>query len=46
LIVKRFGAPHQTGSKEQETMDLFQKCREFTRAREVMKLGIYPFFHT
>lgn len=27
-------------------MDLFQKCREFTRAREVMKLGIYPFFHT
>ena len=26
-------------------MDLFQKCREFTRARQAMALGIYPFFH-
>ncbi|NCC47473.1 MAG: pyridoxal phosphate-dependent aminotransferase family protein [Clostridia bacterium] len=26
-------------------MDLFQKCREFTRARQAMELGIYPFFH-
>ncbi|MDD2578832.1 MAG: pyridoxal phosphate-dependent aminotransferase family protein [Eubacteriales bacterium] len=26
-------------------MDLFQKCREFTRAHQAMELGIYPFFH-
>lgn len=27
-------------------MDLFQKCREYTRAKEVMALGVYPYFHT
>ncbi|MCI0515019.1 pyridoxal phosphate-dependent aminotransferase family protein [candidate division KSB1 bacterium] len=26
-------------------MDLFEKCRQFTRAKEVMALGIYPYFH-
>ncbi len=26
-------------------MDLFQKCREFTRAHQAMELGVYPFFH-
>ncbi|MEA4889341.1 MAG: pyridoxal phosphate-dependent aminotransferase family protein [Clostridiaceae bacterium] len=27
-------------------MDLFQKCREYTRAKQAMTMGIYPFFHT
>lgn len=26
-------------------MDLFQKCKEFTTAREVMAKGLYPFFN-
>jgi 8-amino-7-oxononanoate synthase len=26
-------------------MDLFDKCYQFTQAREVMAMGIYPFFH-
>jgi len=26
-------------------MDLFQKCREFTKAREAMAAGVYPYFH-
>ena len=26
-------------------MDLFQKCRDYTDAKEVMELGIYPYFH-
>ncbi len=26
-------------------MDLFQKCYEFTRADDVKKLGLYPYFH-
>lgn len=26
-------------------MDLFQKCLEFTAAREAMAAGIYPYFH-
>lgn len=26
-------------------MDLFQKCREYTHAKDVMALGVYPFFH-
>lgn len=25
-------------------MDLFDKCRQFTRAREVMQAGLYPYF--
>src|SRR5690554_7199529 len=26
-------------------MDLFDKCREFTTARELAAAGIYPYFH-
>ena len=26
-------------------MDLFQKCKDFTRVKEVKELGIYPYFH-
>ncbi len=26
-------------------MDLFDKCQSFTRARQVMALGVYPYFH-
>lgn len=26
-------------------MDIFQKCREFTAAREMMEAGVYPYFH-
>ena len=26
-------------------MDLFDKCREFTTAREMAAAGIYPYFH-
>ena len=26
-------------------MDLFDKCKTFTRAKEVMALGVYPYFH-
>jgi 8-amino-7-oxononanoate synthase len=27
-----------------QDVDLFRKCREFTQAREVMEMGIYPYF--
>jgi len=30
---------------ENFTMDIFQKCYNYTDAREVMKAGIYPYFH-
>jgi 8-amino-7-oxononanoate synthase len=26
-------------------MDLFQKCRDYTPAKQAMALGVYPFFH-
>jgi 8-amino-7-oxononanoate synthase len=26
-------------------MDLFQKCREYTRAKQAIEMGIYPYFH-
>lgn len=26
-------------------MDLFTKCYEFTKAQEVIDLGLYPYFH-
>ncbi|HBP37415.1 MAG TPA: 8-amino-7-oxononanoate synthase [Clostridiales bacterium] len=26
-------------------MDLFQKCRDYTKAKQVMALGVYPYFH-
>ena len=25
-------------------VDIFQKCRDFTRAREIMASGLYPYF--
>src|SRR5450631_264269 len=30
---------------EASTTDLFEKCRMFTTAREVMAAGMYPYFH-
>ncbi len=27
-------------------MDLFEKCRAYTQAKEAMAMGVYPFFHT
>ena len=27
-------------------MDLFEKCEQFTEARQVMELGLYPYFHS
>ena len=27
-------------------MDLFQKCKDYTLARDVKAAGIYPYFHT
>lgn len=27
------------------TLDLFEKCRQFTRADEVKAMGMYPYFH-
>ncbi|MBI4520453.1 MAG: aminotransferase class I/II-fold pyridoxal phosphate-dependent enzyme [Gemmatimonadetes bacterium] len=30
----------------QRAVDIFEKCRRFTAAREVMDAGIYPFFQT
>jgi 8-amino-7-oxononanoate synthase len=26
-------------------MDLFQKCRDYTRAKQAIALGVYPYFH-
>ncbi|NLG82701.1 MAG: aminotransferase class I/II-fold pyridoxal phosphate-dependent enzyme [Bacilli bacterium] len=26
-------------------MDIFQKCREFTAAKEMIEAGVYPYFH-
>ena len=26
-------------------MGLFDKCRSFTRAKEIAALGVYPYFH-
>jgi len=27
-------------------IDIFEKCSNFTEAKEAMKAGIYPYFHT
>jgi len=27
-------------------MDLFQKCREYTRVQQAKEAGLYPFFHS
>jgi len=36
-------APHPTATAK-ESVDLFQKCRDFTRADEVKAAGFYPYF--
>jgi len=30
---------------EASTPDVFEKCRQFTTAKEVMAAGLYPYFH-
>jgi hypothetical protein len=30
---------------EARTPDIFEKCRKYTTAREVMAAGLYPYFH-
>ncbi|PKN16683.1 MAG: 8-amino-7-oxononanoate synthase [Deltaproteobacteria bacterium HGW-Deltaproteobacteria-23] len=30
---------------EADTADVFEKCRKFTTAKEVMAAGLYPYFH-
>ena len=29
----------------EETMDLFEKCEKYTTAKDIQKLGLYPYFH-
>ena len=31
-------------TQQKEVMDIFDKARNFTRAREAEQMGIYPFF--
>ena len=31
-------------AKAREIMDLFDKCKKFTRSLEVKEMGIYPYF--
>lgn len=33
------------GTSKEGAVDLFEKCRQYTLAREVMAAGIYPYFH-
>src|SRR5512135_416473 len=33
------------GKEEARTPDMFEKCRKFTAAKEVMAAGFYPYFH-
>jgi 8-amino-7-oxononanoate synthase len=34
-----------TANKEEDEVDIFQKCFEFTRAEETKAAGLYPYFH-
>lgn len=43
LAVAADPAPLET--EEAKTLDLFEKCRKFTAAKEVMEAGLYPYFH-
>jgi 8-amino-7-oxononanoate synthase len=38
-------APVSQRAFEAVTTDLFDKCRQFTTAKEVMAAGLYPYFH-
>ena len=37
-------APAEMEPETSEPRDLFEKCRKFTRASEVKKSGVYPYF--
>jgi len=37
--------PAPLRNDEAGMMDLFEKCRKFTTAKEVMAAGLYPYFH-
>jgi len=43
MAVKETPEPPRT--EEKKTPDLFEKCRKFTTAKEVMAAGLYPYFH-
>ena len=38
-------APGPLGALEATTPDVFEKCRKYTTAKEVMAAGLYPYFH-
>ena len=38
-------APEPLRAVETKTHDLFDKCRKYTTAKEVMAAGLYPYFH-
>src|SRR3990172_8308858 len=40
----RRGPGNRRFQKTEHLVDLFDKCRNFTRAREVMDAGLYPYF--
>jgi 8-amino-7-oxononanoate synthase len=37
--------PASLNAEEARMSDLFEKCRKFTAAKEVMAAGLYPYFH-
>jgi len=39
------GAPVSLRDPDARTPDLFDKCRRYTTAKEVMAAGLYPYFH-
>ena len=39
------GVPSRLRVIETKTPDVFEKCRKFTTAKEVMAVGLYPYFH-
>jgi len=43
-MLGRPGATAYLLTRVETTVDLFDKCRQFTRAREVMDAGLYPYF--
>jgi 8-amino-7-oxononanoate synthase len=38
-------APRPLEVVEVKTPDVFEKCRKFTKAKEAMAAGVYPYFH-
>jgi 8-amino-7-oxononanoate synthase len=43
MVVEETPEPLRT--TEKKTRDLFDKCRKFTTAKEVIAAGLYPYFH-